>query len=383
MKLEHRVGNIVGSLVLVLFLAFETGATETNQPPECSVKLTVIGGSKEPVIKQGDPGTEGNKYGFEGGCVFKHKGIYHMFASEEIGDPYWVKMRFGHWTSPDRVKWTRQDTISETSGVQNGIDLKAATWAPMPFYDEKAKVWNMYYVAYRSKPCPPDASNGSSDWYVNYDGRIVRAISQTPGPDGLNGPWKDVGIVLEPDWEPWKKNGSQPWEGLQGTDSISPPFQARNGKWMAFYGSCQSQGGKINAAYKKCNPGLAEAPAPTGPWTRCAQGNPMPFHMGQYCENPIATRVADDLYIMVCDRTQVGYATSTDGVHWSRAENIEFPKELKTWEGRTTTPMGYIPEEDGTGTIFFMTHVPNAVKGEPEWETMRFVRVKVERNDTK
>jgi hypothetical protein len=106
----------------------------------------------------------------------------------------------------------------ESSGDQTGTDLKAAVWAPMPFYDEASKRWNMYYVAYRSKP------NDDGGWYVNYDGRIIRAISQTPGPAGLKGPWKDAGIALEPDWEPWKEKRSQPWEGLQGTDSMSPPY---------------------------------------------------------------------------------------------------------------------------------------------------------------
>ena len=241
--------KILVTLVGIAFLAFfqtsnisaavdaAVSADAPATPPKCPVKLTLIELSPGPVLKQGDPGTEGNKFGVEGGCVFKHQGLYHFFTSEEMGDPYWVKMRLGHWTSPDRVKWTRSDTITESSGEQNGINLKAAPWAPMPFYDEQAKLWNMYYVAYRSK-AKPGLNPG---WYGNYDGRIVRAVSQTPGPNGLKGPWKDVEIALEPDWESWKKNGSQPWEGLQGVDSMSPPFSVGD-KWLAFYGSCQTQG---------------------------------------------------------------------------------------------------------------------------------------------
>lgn len=35
---------------------------------------------------------------------------------------------------------------------------------------------------------------------------------------------------------------SQSWEGLQGTDSISPPYLLKDNKtWAAFYGSAQTQ----------------------------------------------------------------------------------------------------------------------------------------------
>lgn len=337
-------------------------------PVDCAVTLKVVAVHPEPVIKKGDSGTEDNKYGFEGGSVLRHQGAYHLFTAERFRDPYDVKMRLGHWTSADGLKWARLSTIRESSAEGNGMDLRASIWAPMPFYDEAAKLWNMYYVAYRSK-----GGDDSGDWFGNYAGRIVHSVSQVAGPDGLNGPWNDLGVALEPEWEPWSLNPSQPWEGLQGTDSISPPYAA-GGKWYAFYGSAQMQNpSRNNPKYPRWSVGLAEAPAPTGPWKRRAKGNPMPF--GGFAENPIVTQLQDGSYVMVCDSGFIGYAWSPDGLRWSKARNIEVPKDMqKWWDGGTRTPLGCVPESDGTYTIFFMAHRKNV-----NWQELGLVRVKVER----
>lgn len=42
----------------------------------------IIGGIEPPVIKMGDPGTENNKYGFEGGRALKLNNVYHIFITE-------------------------------------------------------------------------------------------------------------------------------------------------------------------------------------------------------------------------------------------------------------------------------------------------------------
>lgn len=341
-----------------------------NEPPKCAVHLEVVELSP-PVITKDHPGSQGIKLGLEGGCVLKIEGSYHLFTAEMVENPWWKKMRLGHWTSPDRVNWARVDTIMESSGDFTGTDLKANVWAPMPFYDEKAGVWNCYYIAYRAKP------NDSTGWNLGYDGRVIRAVSQTPGPGGFGGPWRDVGIALEPAWEPWKQNRSQPWEGLQGTDSMSPPYRVGN-KWLAFYGSAQTQSNP-NRAFKKWSVGLAEAPAPTGPWKRCDGGNPMPF--GNFAENPIVMSLPDGSYLLVCDGGETGtawssrFAWSPDGVHWSRSEEIPIPSSMEVWwKGYTRTPLGCIPEPDGTYTMFFMAN-PKGVL----WQALGYVRVKINR----
>src|SRR5580704_9478951 len=60
-----------------------------------------------PVLTIKSSGAEGNKYGFEGGRVLKLNGSYHLFTSEMVGDPHWVKMKLAHWVSQDRLHWMR------------------------------------------------------------------------------------------------------------------------------------------------------------------------------------------------------------------------------------------------------------------------------------
>ena len=74
-----------------------------------NVRLTIeaISGNEGPVLTNGAAGTEGNKYGFEGGTVIRLKDGYHLFTSEMVGDPRWVKMKLAHWLSPDGVQWKR------------------------------------------------------------------------------------------------------------------------------------------------------------------------------------------------------------------------------------------------------------------------------------
>lgn len=174
-----------------------------SSPP--ALRLTLLEQRLQPVIQRGSPGTEGNAHGLEGGCVLKLGGVYHLFTSEMVGEPFWVKMKLGHWTSRDRLTWKRQGTMYESSGEPTGVDPRAALWAPMPIYNQAEGRWNLFYVAYR-------APIGDDGWH----GRIWRAASRVKGPEGIDGPWDDVAVVMEPGPR------SDPWEGSQGTDSFFP-----------------------------------------------------------------------------------------------------------------------------------------------------------------
>ena len=192
-----------------------------------ALTLQIIEQSAAPVLSHGMPGTEGNRHGFEGGCVLKRDNAYHLFVSEMVDDPFWVKMKLAHWSSPDGRKWKRLSTLMESSGNYDGTDPRAAVWAPMPVYSDQDERWNLFYVAYRCAPDPPDR------WLTNHEGRIWRAVSQTPGPGGYGGPYRDSGIVLEPG------AASDAWEGLQGTDQFLPSCACDH--WLAFYGSANTQ----------------------------------------------------------------------------------------------------------------------------------------------
>lgn len=296
----------------------------------------------EPVIRRGGPGTERNKYGFEGGRVIKQDGIYHLFTAEMVGDPWNVKMMLACWTSTDRLRWKRENTIAESSGDFTGTDPRAALWGPMPVFDDAENRWNLFYVTYRSAPNPPHL------WLTNYHGRICRAISAVPGRAGLMGPYQDAGMILEPGLE------SDPWEGLQGADSFFP--FPHNGGWLSFYGSAQTQ--FIPVPF--FGVGLAAASSLAGPWKRLSARNPIHFG-ARFVENPIVHRTESGMHLAVFDGGDpLHFPDGTGGFGWSYSENgldwaeaAFFPTPKLPWLVCTRTPLGLVPEEDGTFSMFF------------------------------
>ena len=205
-------------------------AEETsNGPPKNRaadwVSVSILSQVGAPLVKKGDPGTERVKHGFETGCVLKLNGAYHWFTAEFLTDPMWVKTRLAHWSSRDGKVWKRLGTLYESSGNFDGGDRRAALFGPMPIYNEKGGHWDLFYSSSRCRP------NTITKWLNNYEMRIWRAASQTPGRDGFGGPYRDVGIILEPGKE------SDKWEGLQGVDSFFP-YRVGD-RWYAFYGSAR------------------------------------------------------------------------------------------------------------------------------------------------
>lgn len=304
-----------------------------------------------PVIKKGDPGTENNKHGFEGTRAFKFNGIYHLFTSEMIGDPMYVKMRMAHWQSTDAVNFKRVSTLYESSGDHTGQDPRACLWSPMPIYNEKQGRWNMFYVAYKSR------RSTSGGWYVNYEGRIFRAVSTTPGIAGFGGPYEDIGIILEPG------SDSGPWEGSQGVDSFFP--YPVGSKWYAFYGSAQRQRKQDrDPNYPEWTVSLASAPAMAGPWKRCNKLNPILTINEKFVENPIVSQMEDGSYIALFDGGPLvsglagtfGYTLSKDGINWSKAVYIDLESKTEKWWAMMRTPLGLIPEGNGIFTVFYTAY---------------------------
>jgi hypothetical protein len=300
-------------------------------------ELVVTGGVKGAVLTTRTPGAEGNKYGFEGGRVVRIDGVYHLFTSEMVGDPHWVKMRLAHWTSSDRTHWQRVGTLLESSGDFTGKDQRAALWSPMPVYDPKEGRWNLFYVAYQAAP------DTEKEWLTNHEGRIWRAVSETPGRDGIGGPYKDARVILERGPE------SDKWEGLQGTDSFFP-YQV-GGRWCAIYGSARTESLPI-ALWQV---GLATAPELAGPWTRETAMNPLTVEP-RFIENPIVTRLADGGYVAVYDTKadrSIGYTFSADGIHWSAGQHLVVQKGDGVWSNDVRTPLGLVEEGKDRFTLFY------------------------------
>jgi len=301
-------------------------------------RLVLVEQYPAPVITTRSRGAEGNQYGFEGGRVVKVGRTYHLFTSEMIGDPVWVRMRLAHWRSEDRLRWTRVSTLYESSGEFEGKDPRAALWSPLPVYDAAEKCWNLFYVAYRAAP------NTAAAFRMNHEGRIWRAVSNVKGEAGIGGPYRDVGIVLEPGPD------SEPWEGLQGTDSF---FPYRVGtRWYALYGSANTE----QLPIEHWRVGIASASSLAGPWRRQRTLNPAPIE-SVFIENPIVTQLRDGRYLAVYDATKdpdaIGYSISEDGIHWPAGRSLVLQPKTGKWSPEIRTPLGLVDEHDGTFTVFY------------------------------
>jgi hypothetical protein len=329
-------------LTCTMLFAFAAGAEDCGPLPNLQartpiVDITIAKSLAPPVLTVHSQDAKGVLGGFEGGTVVKTGDRYHAFMTEMMqgwntGSAF-IKTRLADWVSPDGIHWRRVDTIFSSTGDNTGTDRRAALWAPMPIYNSADQRWNLFYVAYRSKPNVPPA------WYINYDGVLIRAVSQVRGREGIDGPYRDAGIVMRPG------PSSDRWEGLQGDDSVSP--YPANGRWFTFYGS--SDTGKALHSWQV---GLASAPELSGPWKRCSSLNPVP--LGHFVENPIVTKIGDT-YVAIYDDLNpeqgqsMGYTASLDGVHWTPGKDLPlFPQEV----AHPRTPLALIRNADGTFDLF-------------------------------
>jgi hypothetical protein len=302
--------------------------------------LAIVDQHPNPILTKGSPGTEENKYGFEGGRVVKVNDTYHLFISEMTGDPKWAKTKLAHWTSRDGYAFTRVSTLYESSGDHTGTDPRAALFLPIPTFDEQANRWNLFHSAFKSAP----SSDGR--WLLNHEGRIHRAVSTRLGREGIGGPYEDVGIVLQPGPD------SDPWEGLQGTDSFFP-FRTDDG-WLAFYGSAHTQRWPTDFWAV----GLVVSKQLGGSWERLTEINPV---LKPRFENPHVHRLRKDLYMAVCDviiekgpeARRVGYTFSRDGRTWSEPRFIQLEAGEGDWIQQVRTPISLIPVGRDRFLIYF------------------------------
>jgi AraC-like DNA-binding protein len=319
----------------------KTGLTPTNYRlagHEDRLELLTI--HHEALIDRQSPGAEDVKHGFEGGRVVKVGHEYHLFTVEMAGDPKNVKTRLAHWRSKEGLRWTRRGTLFESSGKFDGSDPRAALWSPIPIYDDDEQRWNLFYVAYRA------AENTVKAWHNNYDGRIWRAVSQTPGREGIDGPYMDKAVVLAPGPE------SQSWEGLQGVDSFFP-YKVGD-EWRAFYGSAHTE----RVPCEWWGVGLANSKRLAGPWKRLPEGNPIQLDE-VFVESPVVTPIEGGGYLVLFNgghRGEIGYSFSADGLHWPRADFLLEKEMMPTWLKIMRTPLGVILEEDGRMKIFFTAY---------------------------
>ncbi len=349
----------------------------------------IIGGPEKPVICQGMPGTEGILGGFEGGACVKIGDTYHMFPTERAGqegiEMYFdrVKTRIGHWTSKNAINWTRQSTIYQASGnyaitpEDNPLnDRRGAIWSYMPVFSKESNRWYGYYLAYTvDKNISPNHSFG----------RIWRTESVKEGYEGIGGPYKDCGIIMEPGMD------TQLWEGRQGVDSFFP-YKVGN-EWLAFYGGAYPYKNKQDYPDKLGKGwfvGLAKSKTMEGPWTRLDTIiNPIRSIHPWFIENPIVYSLPNGLFITIFDGgpegwghhlpNMIGYSLSKDGYKWSEAHYLPIETKVNKWWNIMRTPLCLIPEGNDTYTVMYA-----AITSE-RFHPMGMVKLKLNRSvlDTK
>ena len=305
----------------------------------------------------------GGAASFEGGTLLRtDDSALHLFTTDTSHGLNTSLVYYHASPHSNQFAFVRQLVCCST-GRPDGLP-RASLWAPMPVYDEQLGSWRLYYVSYRSaEPTNPTGwFTNASGWWFNYDGRIEGAVSTVPGRAGIGGPYKDAGVVLQPD------AASQPWEGMQGTDSLSPPFLLPDNRtWAAFYGSAQTQRAGVSPHALAWYTGLATATSLGRQWVRRKPSSLVDFN-GGFSENPIVSWLSPaavsragggsrGLYIAVFDDLNqqtrgFGLSWSEDGLDWRR------PAAIVNVSGGARTPLGSIVEGDGTVSVYYTAYVP-------------------------
>lgn len=357
--------------------------------------FTIVGGSDKPIVDSNTIGTENIRGGFEAGSAVKVNGTYHMFPTERTGEPNMpayhdrVKTRIGHWTSRDAINWTRQTPILESSGVYAIVpednpmnDRRSAIWSFNVVFNEENDRWYGYYLAYTTdKEVEPNHSFG----------RIWRCESVVKGIEGIGGPYRDMGIIMEPGLD------TQLWEGRQGVASFYP-FKIDN-EWHAFISGAYPfdtradyplYGGSKNKAW---HVGLAKSKTMEGPWTRMGEDiNPLVSIHPTFVENPIVSKLPNGVYIAMFDGgpdylklpNKIAYTLSKDGINWSSARYLAIDSYINKWWMVMRTPLCLIPEGDDVYTIIYTAWVKDEGNENPHAKTrfnpIGMVKVKLDRD---
>jgi hypothetical protein len=321
-----------------------------QEPGTTGKILKMVAEHEGPVISADHPDvlSSANRSGFETGQVVKLNNVYHMFVNEMFDRPH-RDMRIAYWTSNDAVHWKRQSTIRESIIGRTPTNPRSEVWVNAVVFNQEENAWNLFYVAYRAGDSTKGEIAGN-----DYEGRIWRAQSVVKGRDGIEGPYADMGIVLQPD------EHSQPWEGQQAVASFFP-YKAGS-TWYAMYD------GHYHTPRGPWPTGMAFAEKLKGPWTRMPDGfNPITV-ADTFMENEIVYQLKDGRYLMIFDSfgdQEIGYSTSNDGVHWSKETRVKIQSVAGLWAEKgdhfTRTPLCAIEEDDGTFTVIYtaMTRINN------------------------
>lgn len=331
---------ILATLISLIMISCQVGTSDTSYS---EVNLSVIDLVREPVITSGNPGTEDNRFGFEGGTCHKVADTYYLFTTEVFDKPKTAAVRLALWTSPDGHSFQKKSVIATTNYNWQDTTHRMSPWSPMAIYDPDREVWSVFHVGYRRK--------ANSTNVFNMSGRIFRYDSEVKGKNGIGGPYREgdwVTLLGEPDW----------WEGPGKIVSFYP--YKIGDQWWAFYGGNSvaehiDASGEGQAARHVFYAGLAKSKGGiTDEWERQYDLNPVQMD-SEFIENSVVTKINDNLYINLYDGANdhaISYSWSSDGIHWKPEQLIKFP-DPPDWIKSTRTPLGLINEGNDIYSIYF------------------------------
>jgi hypothetical protein len=389
----------------LLQIATAAAAAAALGPPtgvEAGKFVTVIESHPTPVIGRELAASFGVLGGFETGNVIKENGTYHMFYGEKASaTTYPWKMgwttQIGHWVAPKAAgPWTRLETV-----------LSEGMWSTMPWYDEAASRWKIFYCNETDRTTRTATASESGRDSINAAQNWTWTDKEhAPSPDtySISNPWQTADgryqVFLD-----WGQFGvSLAWsDAIEGPYVVSPPTNTNtttliNNSRLAVNsahawienpvvtkipaaptapitndaggggGSAAGRGGAKYAAMFDWVQGGGEPAGSRLPYlgfSWSSDGKSWPAEHGELVSVVPSTTTAAAAAAAAAATTSSSYDTNSGDLiageqhgqgqhgHHHDDEKSKSKSKSKFWTELVRTPTSLIPEGDGTYTIFY------------------------------
>ena len=147
-----------------------------------------------------------------------HKGQYHLFFQKNPFGPFWHQIHWGHWVSPDMVRWRElpialapEDDTLAPDGIWSGSAAYRKDGTPVLFFtagNDAAPVHERTGLALPKNAGAPDL--------VAWEKHPVPVTVQAPGA-GRTGDFRDPFVFRDPDGDRWFQLVASRVPGRSGT----------------------------------------------------------------------------------------------------------------------------------------------------------------------
>ena len=353
--------NLMQKKLFAILFASSVSALAAD-PTTPRLQLELVKTEPIPVIGENHPDVKDIPAGFEAGTTLKTtingKTAYHMVSTtmETFGGTRWADMRAEHWISEDGNTWKRHRVLFRP-GKNPETGMWELTGSPFFYFDEKADRWFVYFnfMAYERR----------SPW--NTPTLLRRAGAKTKGMAGIYEEFDYPGEIVAP------SGIAHPTDAA--ASSISPPFQAADGKWYAFLGGGPKP---LNDKSGRWWVLIVKAKGPEGPFVYMPEHAPEKFmEPTGFVENPLITKIKGPVTgkeywtiifnylkheVTTKKNSQIGFSCSADGLTWptANAQIIDMekglPAETAPWWRCIRVPHQLADEGNGLYSCFFSAY---------------------------